>query len=779
MSTLFELPEIFAQDSETFREETERFKSGALSAAEFRSFRVPLGVYEQREPDTYMLRVRFPGGEVLPLQMRTLARVARRRGNSVLHVTSRQDIQVHRVLLDDIHTAFAELFSAGLSTRGGGGNTVRNITGCRDAGVCAHELFDPTPFVAGLTEFLLPDPLSYQLPRKYKIAFAGCDRDCPGTLVNDLGFLARRRDDVLGFAVAVGGGMGASSRVADMLEDFVPADEVHLVAEAVKRVFDKHGNRKNRHKARLRFLMDRIGLDGFRELYEQEMTALRDTAPAKLRIRTLPPAEPSTPADEGLALEDFVQWRREVVTPQKQHPYFMVQIPLWLGDISADTMEQLADVVEQFGDGTLRTTQDQNLLIRWVHEKQLAGLHSELNRLGLAGREPGVLRSLISCTGASTCKLGICLSRGLATAVRRALHDTQADLRNADDVKIHISGCPNACGRHPIADIGLFGAVRRVGGHMVPHYVLQLGGRLGEGRTRLADGAHPVPARNVPSLVVDLLTSFCASSEAPDFAAFLDAEGRQLAENLVRKYRHVPDFDEDKNHYFDWGADSVFSLAGRGAGECGAGVFDLIEVDLASARDAIEQKRSLDATVLSARALLVTQGQEARNESEALELFSRHFIDANLVDGRFQATLERAQQAIPLPDGNKDSALDHADAALLVETVQKLYDEMDPSLRFRPVSCESAACQPVSSSADTAPAPSQIAREADLRGVVCPLNYVRTKMLLDQLAGGEVLSVLVDSQGAKNVPESVQKDGHEVLSTEQKGDQWRLLIRKA
>jgi sulfite reductase (ferredoxin) len=239
MDQVYNLPQDAQADLDRFGQEIAKFQRGETSAAEFRVFRVPRGVYEQRESDTYMLRARCPAGMVLPQQMRVLAAASNRYGNGVLHVTTRQDVQVHRVLLEDIHRALLELHAAGVSTKGGGGNTVRNITGCYDAGVCAEEIFDPTPYAVAVTEQLLPDPLSYQLPRKYKIAFSGCAKDCAGATINDVGFVASRRGNVDGFTVFAGGGMGAISRVGELLEEFIPADEADLTAEAVKRVFDQ------------------------------------------------------------------------------------------------------------------------------------------------------------------------------------------------------------------------------------------------------------------------------------------------------------------------------------------------------------------------------------------------------------------------------------------------------------------------------------------------------------------------------------------------------------
>ena len=780
MPSILKLPRSFADDLANFREETQRFKSGAISAAEYRSFRVPRGVYEQREADTYMLRARCPAGTVLPQQMRALASVSRRYGNGVLHLTTRQDIQVHRVLLDQIHPALMELHATGLSTRGGGGNTVRNITGCYDAGVCVRETFDVSPYVIGLTESLLPDPLSYQLPRKYKIAFSGCSRDCAAATVNDLGFIAKERHGSKGFAVYVGGGMGAESRTGQRFAEFVPADEIHLVAEAMKRVFDQHGNRKNRQKARIRFLVEQVGLDRFRELYEQQLAELRGPNQPAIEIRPIPEPPQSPGHERPQPGGDFLRWRKRNVVPQKQNGYYLVQVPLFLGDIDAEKLDQLSHVVERFGERAARATQWQNFVLRWIHAGELPELYDSLAAIGLADTHPPVLRNLVACTGASTCKLGICLSRGLARATRETILSDDLPLEELGDLKIQISGCPNSCGRHPIADIGFFGAARRVKGRLVPHYVFQLGGKVSEGETKLAQGKHAVPARNVPALVRDLLAAFGQSPHRPDFHAFLNAEGQQIAESLAHKYGDVPDFETAKEYYVDWGTDKLFSLAGRGPGECGAGVFDLIEVDLESSRESLRQGRLLDAVVLAARSLLVTRGQQAQDESEALELFARYFIAEKLVDASAGVLIAEAKQAIALPalEGSFKASRDQV--SQFVETIENLYESMDASLRFKPVTADNGrSAAPIHSAVVALATAATSDRQADFRGVVCPLNYVKTKMLLGHMKAGETLAVLLDEPGTRNVPESVAKDGHEVLSVEEQGDHWKMLIRKS
>ena len=560
------LPESQAADLEAMRTKAAQFKARELAGPEFKAFRVPFGVYEQRKEGAYMLRVRFPAGGVLPHHMRALAEVSRKHGNGTLHVTTRQNIQVHSVPVDNIHPALTLLAEAGLSTKGGGGNTVRNVTACHDAGVCAEECFDVSPYAVALTEFLINDPLSFLLPRKYKIALSGCGGDCAGATVNDVGLIAKRKDDELGFAVYVGGGLGKNCRVADLFEEFVPADQIHLLAEAVKRVFDKHGNRKNRNRARLRYLIADIGLERFRELYAAEREELDQAGLDPLVTRELPCCvrEPQPSAEDPAA--GFETWREKNVEPQKQSPFYMVQLPLVLGDIQCDRLEELAQIVEDHGEGMVRTTQCQNLVLRWVHENELPAVHRKLAGLGLAETLPHALTSLTACTGASTCKLGVCLSRGLASALQDELMRADLDLDAFGDLAIKISGCPNSCGRHPVADIGLSGVARRRHGALVPHYVLQLGGRVGEGKTRLAERVQTIPARNVPKVVARLLHDYKESPEFPDYDAFLEARGRAVAAQLAEEFKDVPPMEEDAAFYCDWGSDEVFSLAGRDPG---------------------------------------------------------------------------------------------------------------------------------------------------------------------------------------------------------------------
>jgi len=681
----FRVSDRIQAELDEFQNVVERFKFGAINEGQFRIIRVPQGVYEQRENGTYMLRVRFPAGGVTVPHLRRLGEVSAQFGNGLLHITTRQEFQIHRVPLDSIIPALRSLAGAGLSTKGGGGNTVRNITACVDSGVCRDEVFDVTPYAVATTERLLADPISLQLPRKYKIAFAACARDCAGATVHDLGFIARKQGAVEGFAVYVAGGMGGKSRLSSLLHEFIPAGDAFVVAEAIKRVFDKNGDRKNKHLARLRFLVEKIGLPAFRELYEKELVALRASNPPPLEPRPLP--QPTIAAANGEVENGsahFNRWFAHNVAPQKQPGFFLVQIPLTLGDIPASKTAALADILAAHGDHILWATQSQNAGLRWITAAELPVLHQRLAALGLADPEAPVLRNLVACAGASTCRLGICLSRGLAKAVRGELNTSKLDLDSLGDFSIHISGCPNSCGRHPIGNIGFSGATRRVGENLVPFYAVQLGGRVAEGKSRFGTNIGAVPAKNVPAFVCELLAAWKTSADAQDFHQFIDQGGKDIAGGILARHQDVPTLARRKEFYYDWDANELFSLAGRGQGECSAGVFDLIEMDLANARESQEAGRLYAAALAAARALLVVQRVQPKSDGETFTLFQKHFIEAGLVDAGLTAIIASGARAAA--EGHSAEQFDGlpADVAALVASVRLLHESLDSSLRLKP-----------------------------------------------------------------------------------------------
>lgn len=756
-----------------FQEETESFRRGHTSADHFRAFRVPFGVYEQRTAGRYMLRLRITAGDLNSQQLRALAVAAARDGNSMLHITTRQDLQVHDVPVENLHRGLVTLAEAGLSTVGGGGNSVRNVTACPDTGFCDRECFGVAEHARAVTADLLETPFALDLPRKYKLSFSGCDEDCAGARANDVGYIARMVDGRRGFAVYAGGGMGGKSAIGQLLESFVPEEEIFYVAEAVKRVFDRHGNRRNKHQARLRFLVEQLGFEGFKELYQEALAEVRSVPALKIppteEPRSAAPAEPAPEVNQ----EAFAEWQRLHVTAQPQSGLHKVEVPLFLGTIMAPVAQQLADAAERCGAGWLRATLAQNLSIPWVPTAALPLLFSLLTEAGLAEPMPRLISEMAVCAGASTCRLGICQSRGLAHELRGLIEASSLDLEALRDLRIFISGCPNSCGRHLLADVGLSGGARRIAGEVAPHYEVRLGSRSTADSLTFAEGRTVIPARAIPETLVALLTEFSTAAGGREFHDFACTSGEQFLEGRGATARARYEAEKGDVHV-DWGTETPFSLAGRSPGECGAGVFDLIDIDLAAADEALAEGALYRATVSASRALLVTQGIGVSDDREALRAFSQKFVEQNHVNSSLRAVVEQAIGASYAGDPAAAFSVPTETVGELIAAVRALYGRLDQSLRLPEVPAEEAA--------EAAPAPaeevSSANQEVDFRGVVCPLNYVKTRMVLDRMAAGEVLSVLLDEAGARNVPESVAKDGHEVQDVTKLDDHWRVLITR-
>ena len=570
-----QLPQSVRRDVLEYRSRVDAFLRGDTPAVAFRGYRVPMGIYEQRTPGRYMVRVRIGAGIVVPRQLRRIAQLSKAHGNGILHVTTRQDVQIHDISIEDTAAVLEGLLEEGLSSRGGGGNTVRNISACPRSGICAREWYDVAPYAIALAEYLLQHKGSFNLPRKYKIAFAGCSEDCALASVADLGFFAQVRDGRRGFSVYAAGGLGSEPRAGMRIEEFVAPEDVFEVAEAVRRLFDKHGDRANKQRARLRHVLGRIGEEQFKLLYQSERTALRrEGLPGVVpRIRTTEP-EIAGRRNEVIVPSTFSTSR---VLSEKEPGKVTIRLRLALGEIPADDLAAVAQVAEEYGAGTVRTTQLQDLLIPGVPIEHACAALESLKGLAVEAGGP----KIVTCTGASTCKLGLCLSKELARAISRRFQQRGIDIDGSVTV-IRVSGCPNGCGGHHVAEIGLEGAARRVHGRLMPHYTVLAGGHpSGEG-ARLAERIATVPAKRIPDLL---------AAAAND--GVIDADKvRALAPSYEALPGEVPE-----DYYRDFGSEEAFSLAGRGPGECGAGVLDVIRVDIQEAKDALDSARAASSSV--------------------------------------------------------------------------------------------------------------------------------------------------------------------------------------
>ena len=546
----YKVPENLASELEELDSYIERYRSGEMDAATLKVRRVPFGCYEQRTDGSYMVRIRTTGGALTPRQLRTIAMVSARYGSPAIHVTTRQEFQVHDIALENILPVMRELLQVGLAARGGGGNTVRNVLVSPDAGVGLDEVFDPSPYAFALTSRLIAEPDSWLLPRKFKIAFSNSTADTSYAEFNDLGFVAELRDGAKGFRVYVAGGLGTRPEVGHLLHDFIPADDVYVVTTAIKRLFDQHGNRKNRHAARLRFLWNTLGEERFRELYAEQLERVRAENPPALLLGDVPQFSTLPPfAAEVDGSPEFEQWRERYVEPQRQPGLVSVLVPIFLGNLKNEDAIRLADFLEPFGNFVIRAPFGQNLRLRNLPENYLANIFHLVREITELASGPRLVGNSISCTGADTCKLGICLAKGALTATAERLQNSDLDLNLIPDFRLNLSGCPNTCGQHMLADLGFFGNVGRKEQQMFPAYMVVAGAEIGEGKARLARQIDRVSARDLPEFVHEVLKLWLLKRDThSSFSAYVDAEGTQDIRAIADRFRKIPEFSVDKTY---------------------------------------------------------------------------------------------------------------------------------------------------------------------------------------------------------------------------------------
>jgi len=622
-----------------------------------------------------MMRIKIPYGKLSAEQLDVMADLAEEYSDGILHVTTRQDVQLHFVHIEDTPDLMRRLAAAGITTREACGNSVRNVTQCPNAGVCSGEAFDTTPYAHALTFFLLGHDDTQDFGRKFKIAFSGCKTSACGLVsFHDLGAVAVKRGDQRGFELWVGGGLGAVPQAAALLEEFAPEAELLPITQAVCRVFARLGERENRQRARLKFLVKRLGIDELRRLVREERAALRPDPRwteflSELHAADETPLRPPTALDEAVAREagaGFAVWRAENVQAQKQAGYSSAVVALPLGDLTSRQARAVAAVARRFTGDTLRTTVDQNLLLRWVSDADLPAVYSALVDAGVGDAGAGTIADLTACPGTDTCKLGISSSRGLAGELRERLQVIQDPAARALHVKC--SGCFNSCGQHHVADIGFLGVSRVVNGRRVPHFQLVVGGQWTEnaGAFGLAIGA--VPSKNVPKLVEALTNRFVGErSDGEGFRAWVERVGKKEIRALVDAHGAVPPYDLDRSYYSDWGDPREYTIGDIGEGECAGAVVSYLEMGLAaSEREVFEaqllldqgdpaaaERRAQSAMLQAARALVREKNANVSEApDEVVAEFRTHYYDTQLffdpfVGGKFAHYLFKAHAELP------------------------------------------------------------------------------------------------------------------------------------
>jgi sulfite reductase (NADPH) hemoprotein beta-component len=558
------------EDVDLFVKRLEAFENGELTPDEWRSFRLLNGVYGQRQDGVYMVRAKIPGGIVTPAQLEALADVADQYAHGKGHVTTRQNMQFHFVAEKEADDALRRLAESGITTKEACGHSVRNWTCCPFAGVAQGEPFDPTPYMEGLARHLLRGPLSSTLPRKFKPSVGGCcGTDCSQAFINDLGLLARVQDGEPGFKVIAGGGLSTLRRSALVVEEFVPATAIAEVADAILRVFHRIGNRNNKAKARLKWAIDKIGPEAFLAEYRAELAKIRAEGGVTLVLppQPTPPARRAPLAQISETAPGYAEWAADSVRAQKQTGFSSVIIRLVLGDITSAQLRELAVLCKQFGEGEVRFANDQNIVLRWVPTARLAALHKELARIGLANTGAHTLGDVTSCPGASSCKLAVTASRGLA-AILVELLDRRKDLvAKAKGLDVKISGCPHGCGQHYVAGIGFQGGMRKVAGRPAPQYLVYVGGGIGDDRADFGRLVGKVPARKAAA-TLERLVEYYVEHGGTGHAFWTDIKLDTL-KSLIADLTALDDAAVTESDFIDLGETTAFVVQ-SGDGECAA-----------------------------------------------------------------------------------------------------------------------------------------------------------------------------------------------------------------
>ena len=553
-----------------------------------------------------MQRIKIPFGGLNPDQMDVLAEVAEEYSDAICHITTRQDVQLHYVHIEDTPDLMRRLASAGITTREACGNTVRNVTACSIAGVCRCEAFDTTPYARAMAYHLLGHPDTQDMGRKFKVAFSGCKTSsCGLTNIHDLGFLAKtwQSNGVThrGFEVVIGGGLGAVPYDAKLFEATVPEEEIMPLAQAACRVFARLGEKRNRGRARLKFLIEKIGFDEFKRLVLEERKVLPHDPRWTEYLKDVEryeekPVKASSTLDVSNADPEFDAWRATNVYAQKQPGYVVVTVTLPLGDITSWQMRQLADVARKYVGDNVRSTVEQNLILRWVSAADLPAVYAELKRLDLALGGAGKIEDVVACPGTDTCKLGIAASRGLAAELHESLVKRQKQGKidpAVRDLHLKMSGCFNSCGQHHLADIGFYGVSRKISGATVPHFRVLMGGEWENNGATYGLTIGAVPSKRIPEFIDHVTQKYLAGRQPGErFKDYCARIGKKALKEMVDAFAAVPAYAVDRTLYSDWRDPREFTISDITTGECAGEVVPQVEFDLQAA-----EQRNFEAQV--------------------------------------------------------------------------------------------------------------------------------------------------------------------------------------
>lgn len=642
---------LVEQDIVELERKIRLFREGKIDEEKFRSLRLARGVYGQRQPGVQMIRIKLPYGRVTGNQLNRICDVSDKYSTGKLHITTRQDIQIHYVSLDETPQLWAELEKDDVTLREACGNTVRNVTASETAGIDPKEPFDVTPYADEVFRYFLRNPVCQEMGRKFKMAFSSSDEDTALSYLHDLGFIPKVKvengKEIRGFKVLLGGGLGSQPRHADVIAEFLAIEELIPFIEGVLRVFDRHGERARRLKARMKFLINDMGIESFLQLVEEEKKALPyktypiDVHEYETNKSLLNPelVEVSEPLDLT-----YEQWKVTNVIPQKQKGYVAIGVKVLLGDFTTAQARFIADLAQQYANNEIRFTLRQNFLIRDVKEELIPYFYQELKKIGLADYGYNSLGDITACPGTDTCNLGIASSTGIAKELEKVIAQEYPQYLQNKEVTIKISGCMNACGQHNMAHIGFQGMSLKAGKTVFPALqVLLGGGTLGDGNGRFADKVIKIPSKRGPQALRILLDDFEQHQEVgEDFLHYYDRKGQMYFYDILKVLTDTETLTEADQ--VDWGNEDAYKVA-VGVGECAGVVIDLVATLLLEAREKLDlskeayvEKRWSDsiyhtyaALVNAAKAILLSENKSTNSYANIVNLFDETFVDTGKI----------------------------------------------------------------------------------------------------------------------------------------------------
>ena len=799
------IPADVAREIEIYEIQLDRFQAGQVEEATFTEFRLRRGVYGQRDDRSQMIRVKIPFGGLTAVQLEMLADVAEEFSDNIIHITTRQDVQYHYVDINTTSELMRRLASVDITTKEACGNVVRNVTACPLSGVCQDETFDVTPYSKALSAFLLGHPDAENFGRKFKIAFSGCEEHACGLAnMHDIGAVAAVKEvdgEVKrGFKLYVGGGLGAVPHQAKIFDDFVSAEELLPISQSICRVFTRLGERRNRNKARLKFVIAKYGIEEFRRQVLEDRETLRHDPRWTAYLDNLnaydeSPLKAPTQLNGASTPEGFEEWYQSNVRLQSQPGYAFVTITLPLGDITADQTRALADISRKYVKDTIRATVEQNIVLRWVTMTDLPALYRELKEIGLGDPGAESMVDITACPGTDSCKLGVSSSRGLAAHLRG--HFIEAGVQNEiKDFRIKISGCPNSCGQHHIANIGFFGSSKRVGGHIAPVYLVLLGGHMIENASSYGLATGKIHGKYIPEFIEELTGKYVDEKQDDEtFTDYVGRLGKVEIKSILSKYDEIPPYEEAPEFYIDTGDTKDYQLK-TGVGECAGEVIALVSMKLEEADRLIYESglnledgtyqdcadKAFSAMIRAADGLLTTVGLQYIDDATTVNEFRTHFFDPGNFFAGFGAHLFKATEE---DSSTFDHELAHRrveEATLFVEESHNVYNRMrikqEEEEESRRKSRRSRPARKPRVVKEKKPV-EEIVDSLDLKGVACPFNYVQAKVRLETMALGQLLEITIDDgEPIENVPKSLTNDGHEVVDTKKVGKHYRLTVRK-